>query len=148
MDEDSICFLAMFEPRGHGVVEGCPDKLNIQPLAAVVLDVVYLDFGSGGWHEDCALDLKAVAAVGDSLGVVAGAGSDDPALPLLLCEASEGGGGSPDFEAADDLEIFSLEVDVGAVLTGEEGGLLERRVGDYFFVFAVGLVDLGGRHKL
>ena len=87
----------------------------------MALDVIYFNFRGVGRHENGAFDFEEAAAVGNSLGVVAGACSDDSSLFFLLCKFAEGGGGSSHFKTSDRLEILSLEVYIGFVLFREEG---------------------------
>lgn len=114
----------------------------------MMLYVIDLDFGSSSWHEDGALYLEAVAAVCNSLSMVSSTRSHNSSFAFVLGEAAEGSSCTPDLEAADDLKILALEVDIGMVFGGEKGRALERSVRNDLFVFAVGLVDFGSRDKL
>lgn len=80
--------------------------------------------------------------------MVASTCGDDSSAFFLFGHIPEGCGGSSNFEASDCLEIFSLEEDICGVLGGEIGGSLKGGVGDYFFVFSVGLIDFIGRDQL
>ena len=110
----------------------------------MALDVVNFYFGGVGGHENGAFNFEEAAAVGNSLGMVAGTCGDDSSLFLLLGQFAEGGGGSSHFKTSDWLEILSFEVDIGFVLFREEGGFLKFGFSDDRFIFAVGLVDLVG----
>lgn len=80
--------------------------------------------------------------------MVAGTRGNDSLFLFFVGELGEGGGGTSDFEAPDDLQILPFEIDVGFVLFGEVVGLGEGCVGDNVFVFLVGLVDFGDRDDL
>lgn len=71
----------------------------------------------------------------------------DSSFFLLLSQLAKGSGSSPDFEAANHLQVFSFEIDVSIVLFGEEGGLLKFSGWHKLFVFAIGLIDFVSRYK-
>lgn len=71
----------------------------------------------------------------------------DSSFFLLLSQLAKSSGSSPDFEAANHLQVFSFEVDVGIVLFGEEGRFLKFGGGHNLFVFSIGLIDFVSRYK-
>lgn len=113
-----------------------------------MLYIVNLNFGSSGRHEDSPLYLEAVATICDSLRMVSRTRSYNSSFALLLSQAAERSSCSPDLEATNHLKILTLQVDIGTIFGGEKGRALERGGRDNLLIFAVGLIDFGGRDKL
>ena len=71
-------------------------------------DHVEFEFRGGGGHKDGASDVEFAAAVGDALGVVAGAGGHYAAFALLGVKVAEGSGCPSEFEASDGLQVLTF----------------------------------------
>ena len=121
MYKDSISFLAEFKAGSHSVIKGSPDKLDIEPLPAMMPHVVYLDFGSSRRHEDRTLYLEFVATIGYPLGVVACTRGHHSSFALLLAHVAESSRRPAQLETSHHLQILSFEVNVRLVLFGQIG---------------------------
>ena len=75
-----------------------------------------------------AADAEHLRGEGDALRVVAGAGGDDAARPLVLAEPGDAGVGTADLERAGALQVLALEVDRAADLVGEPPRRAHRRL--------------------
>ena len=148
MDKDGIVLFLVFSGLCDGIVKGGTSQDNIEPFASESLYTFDFKLWSDGRHKDGSLDFEGMAAIGDTLGVVSGTGSDDTSFFLLLSKGSEGVGGSSDFEAPNGLHIFSFEVYFGVIFFGEILRLGEGSVHSDSLAFSIRLVNRVGRDQL
>ena len=113
------------------VIEGVSGESDLYPFFAKHSGLSDLLFRGNDGHEHDALHLQLPAAVGESLGVVACAGADDPFFQVFLGEGAHHVIGSPEFVGADDLEIFPLQPNLAVVFPGEPVIVLQGRARDH-----------------
>jgi hypothetical protein len=115
MNEHCIGFVSEIICSCDCIVECDAYQSDIEPLPSVVAHTVYLEFGSDLRHKNSALYFEFVAAVGNSLRMVARTCSHHPPCFLLLCQIEEGSACTPQLEASDILQVLSLEEHISIV---------------------------------
>ncbi len=101
-------------------------------LAAEAAHGVDLDRGGRGGHDDDGADAHAGGREGHALGMVAGRGADDAALPLLGREMRHAIVRAADLEGEDRLQVLALEQYLGAEARGEALHGFERGLFGHF----------------
>lgn len=103
MDIGEALLLGQLGSQGGGLVKDLPVEDDLSP---VVLGVVYLHQGGSGGHNNGGGHAGRLGGVGQTLGVVARGGGDEPPLLLLLGEGADFIVGAADFVGTGHLHIF------------------------------------------
>ena len=109
---------------GRLIVGATLDDARAQPLDGPDLQLVCI-----GGNEHRCRDREGLRTVGDAHAVIAGRRRHDAPGPLLRVHADDLVEGAPDFEGANRLDAFQLQVDVAAGLVRECARVLERSGG-------------------
>ncbi len=128
VDEHRAGLLGELPGPGQGLGQRVPVQVHVGAVAA----------GGGqlgqrrpGRHEHGGLGVEQRRGQGHALRVVAGAGRDHPARPVVLAEPVDAGVGAPDLERAGALQVLALEVDVRAGDLAQHVGRQHGRVLDH-----------------
>ena len=121
------------------LVEDLPVKDDV---GAVILGVVDLDQGSCGGHDDGGGDAGGLGGIGQSLGVVAGRGGNEPPALLVVREGTDLIIGPADLVGPCDLHVFRFQIDLVSTALRQGRGMDQVGGADHALQHAAGSFEL------
>ncbi|MNN55796.1 hypothetical protein D3C81_1706900 [compost metagenome] len=114
-----------------GIIKGIPLENNLHKFTAKAPDLLDLLVRCRAWHIDFAFNPQRFAGVGHPLRMVACTCADNTLGSIFSRQAANHIVCAPNLEGTDNLQIFTLQIYVAAILGRQHRIQLKRRTDDY-----------------